>query len=108
MPQFGHGNGGDFKFIARPGGRPPLEIKRAFLASNDDIGIQNYRHLSAGALRVLRAACSSRCQTAASASDSSALASAPARSRPVQTFSLSGTNRATGEPFLSSTKVTFW
>jgi len=31
-----------------------------------------------------------------------------ARSRPKQIFSLSGTTRANGAPFLRNTKVTFW
>ena len=55
MPQFGHGNGRHFKGLVRPGGYPSAEIKGSFFATNDDIGIQNYCHLSAGDLRVLRA-----------------------------------------------------
>jgi hypothetical protein len=43
-----------------------LQIKRPFLSANDDFRIQNYRHLSGGALSVLRAICKSRRQTAAS------------------------------------------
>src|ERR1051326_3621987 len=107
MPEFGYTDRGNFKLIVRAGGHPRSEIKRAFLAADDDIGIQDYRHLSAGRLSAFRAAARSRCQATASSSDSSMAARAAARSRPAQTFSLSGTSRATGEPFLSKTKVTF-
>ena len=71
------------------------------------VGIVNYAHLSAGGLAVLGAVRRSRRQALASSGDSSVSASAPARSRPKQIFSLSGTKRANGAPFLRSTKVTF-
>ena len=106
-PQFGHPDGGYFKLLSWLGGQPTFEIKCFFLAANDDIRIQNYRHLSAGALRFLRTVCKSRRQATASSLASPILANAVAKSRPVQTFSLSGGSRATGEPFLSRTKVVF-
>jgi hypothetical protein len=66
------------------------------------------RHrLSAGGLRVLRAARRSRRHALTSSFDNLASTSTWARSRPTQTFSLSGTKRANGDPFLRSTKVTF-
>src|SRR5713226_6193211 len=84
---------------------PALEVEGSLLSPNDHIGVDDYRHLSAGALSFLRAACRSRCQARASASGNSTVANASARSRPVQTFPPSGTRRATGEPFFRRTKV---
>jgi len=74
---------------------------------NDDISVKNYRHLSEGILRVLRAASRSRRQAFASFSGKSSSAKASAKSRPTHTFSLSGTRRAKGSPFFKSTNVTF-
>ena len=55
MPQFGYRNGRDFELVAGPGSDPAREIERPFLAPDDDIRIEDYCHLSAGVLRVLRA-----------------------------------------------------
>src|SRR5262249_32485490 len=57
-------------------------------------------HLLAGGFRFFRTVRRSRCQALASSAGSSADARTCARSRPRQTFSLSGTSRATGVPFL--------
>src|SRR5215510_10970935 len=94
MPELGDGYRRDFKLLSCSGCYPVLEVKRTPLASNDDVGVENYRHLSAGVLRVLRAALRSRCHAFASFSGKSTLARASANSRPTQTLSLSGTRRA--------------
>src|SRR5579883_307794 len=107
VPKLSHGNGSDLKMLIRLGCYPTLEIKSALLAADDYVRVQDYRHLSTGVRRVLRPFCRSSCQAAASSDASSTLATTSANSRPVQTFSLSGMMRATGEPFLRSTKVTF-
>jgi len=93
--------------IVRMDRHPTAKIKCPLLSPNDDVRIQDYRHLSIGGFNVLRAVRKSRRQAAASSGDKSISASAPAKSRPVQTFSLSGTSRATGEPFLIKMNVTF-
>src|SRR5271157_458951 len=107
VPEFGHRDGGNLKLLTRTGRHPLLEVEGALLTLNDDVRIQNYRHLSAGSLRVLRAACKSRCHALASFSGKSVSARASAKSRPTQTFSSPGVRRATGSPFLRSTNVTF-
>jgi hypothetical protein len=43
------------RLIGVAGPHPFLEVERSLLAPNDDVGVKNYRHLSAGALRFLRA-----------------------------------------------------
>src|ERR1700746_667899 len=108
MPQLGDSDCGDLELLVGTGRHPFLEVERSPLAPNDDVGVKNYRHLSAGALRILRAARRSRCQALASLSGRSTLARASAKARPTQTFPLSGTRRANGSPFLNSTNVTFW
>src|SRR5467141_871772 len=106
MPSLGNRDCSNLKSIIRTGGHPTLQVKSTLLAPNDDVRVQDYRHLSAGALRLLRAAFSSRCHALASFSGKSGLARASAKSRPTQTFSLSGIRRATGSPFFRSTNVT--
>jgi len=54
-----------------------------------------------------RATARSLCQAPASSAESSALSIASARSRPVQTLSLSGTSPAKGFPFFNSTNDVF-
>ena len=107
MPQFRDSNSGDFKFLACLSGQPSHKVEAAFLAFDDHIGIDDYRHRFLGGFKILRAAIRSRCQALASSCDRSIFRSASANSGPVQTFLPSGTRRATGEPFLSRTKVTF-
>jgi len=63
------------------GGDPAIQVKSAFLAPNDDVRVQDYRHLSAGALRLLRAASKSPCHALASFSGKSVLARASDKSR---------------------------
>jgi hypothetical protein len=107
--QLSHGYRGNFESVVRERGHPGLDVKGALFSPDDDVRIQNYCHLSTGALRAFRAADKSRRHDLASPSSNSVPAKASARSRPAQTFSsFSGTSRATGEPFLSRTKVTFW
>src|ERR1700722_11090769 len=106
MPQFRDGDGGNFQ-IRGLRIQPCDEVEAAFLAFDDYIGIENYRHLSLGGFTALRAAFRSRCQALASLSDRSTFLKASANSGPVQLFFCSGTSRATGVPFLRSTNVTF-
>src|SRR5277367_975667 len=108
MPKFGHGDRGNFECIVRPGRYPILKIEYTLFAGNDDIGIEHQRHLSAGALMLLRAAARSLRQDFASSSDKRVEVKASANSRPRQTFSRPGTSCATGVPLLSSTNVVFW
>src|SRR5436190_15338611 len=103
VPKFGHRNGCNFKLLLRLRGKPPLQIELAFFAADDEVRIDNYCHLSEGALRAFRAVWRSRRHALASSIVSSIPARASARSRPKQTFSVAGTRRATGEPFLSRT-----
>src|ERR1700688_2990609 len=107
VPQLRYRDGGDLQFFTGSSGQPFDEVKAAFFALNDHIGIEDYRHRSLGGFRILRAAFSSLCHALASASDRSTFLSASANSGPVQTFLLSGTRRATGAPFFSRTYVTF-
>jgi hypothetical protein len=106
MPQLRHSDGRDFKAIIWSRCCPGCEVEDAPFPANDDIGVENYHHLSAGSLAALRAVRRSRRQALASSGDNSVSASTSARSRPKQTFSLSGTKRANGAPFLRRTKVT--
>lgn len=108
MPQFRYGDGANFQILAGLRIQPCDEVEVAFLAFDDYIGIENYRRLSLGGFKALRAAIRSRCQALASLSDRSTFLNASANSRPVQLFFCSGTRRATGVPFLSSTNVIFW
>lgn len=66
VPEFGNGDGGNFKPIIRSRIEPPFEIKGPPFAANDDVGIKNYRHRSVGALSILRAFRKSRSQALAS------------------------------------------
>src|SRR5450631_546285 len=108
MPQFRYGDSGNFQILAGLRIQPRDEVEVAFLAFDDYIGIENYRRLSLGGFKALRAANRSRCQALASLSDRSTFLNAFANSGPGQLFFCSGTRRATGEPFLSSTNVIFW
>jgi hypothetical protein len=107
MPQLRHSDGRNCKPIVRPRRCPGCEVEDAPFPADDDVGIENYLHLSPGSLVVLRAFWRSRRQALASSGDNSVSANTAARSRPEQTFSLSGTKRANGAPFLRRTKVTF-
>ncbi|MGB8063737.1 MAG: hypothetical protein WCF26_17720 [Candidatus Sulfotelmatobacter sp.] len=96
--------------MARLQVEPRDEVEVALLAFDDYIGIENYRHLSLGGFKALRAATKSRCHALASLSDKSTFLNAFANSGPVHLFFCfcSGTMRATGVPFLSRTKLMFW
>jgi hypothetical protein len=106
VPQLRDRDGCDFKAIIGSRCGPGGEVKDAPFPANDDVGVENDHHLPAGSLTVLRAVRRSRRQVLASFGDNSVSASTLARSRPKQTFSLSGTKRAKGVPFLRRTKVT--
>jgi hypothetical protein len=73
-PSLGKGNGSDFKSIIGTGRHPTLQVKSILLASNDQVRVQDYRHLSAGTLRLLRAASRSSCHALASFCGKSVLA----------------------------------
>src|SRR5438309_5869134 len=90
MPELGNCDRCNLKSLIGARSRPPLEVKSTLLTPNDDVGVENYRHLLSGALRVLRAFRRSRRQALASPFGKSILAKASAKSRPTQTFSLSG------------------
>src|ERR1019366_1256320 len=68
MPQFRYGDGGNFQILAGLPIQPCDEVELTFLAFDDYIGIENYRHLSLGGFKALRAAIRSRCQALASLS----------------------------------------
>src|ERR1017187_2813740 len=95
MPKFGNGDGRNFKLIVGARRHPVLEVEGPFFAANNHVSVKDYRHLSPGAVRVLRAACKSRRHALASSSGSWAWPKTSAKSRPEQTFSSSGTSRAT-------------
>src|ERR1700730_2404006 len=107
VPQLGNCDRSHFKSVVGTGSHPLLQVEVALLAPNDDVGVENYRHLSAGALSLLRAVCRSRRHALASLSGRAVLARASAKSRPAHSFSLSGVRRANGSPFFRSTNVTF-
>src|SRR5260370_42553283 len=107
VPELSNGDGRNLKLVSGTGSHPLLQVEGALLPANDDVGVENYRHLSTGALSLLRAVCRSRRQALASLSGKAVLARALARSRPAHSFSLSGIRRANGSPFFRSTNVTF-
>src|SRR5271154_5522320 len=108
MPKFGNGYRSNLELVMGTGRNPPLQVESALLPANDHVRVKNYRHELAGALRTFRAAFRSRCHALVSLLFSLALARTSAKSRPTQTFSLSGTRRANGLPFFRSTNVTCW
>lgn len=108
LPQFSHRDSGDFKLISRAEGDPAQEIECALFGAVDDVCVKPYDQLSTGGLAAFRAASRSRRQLMVSSSDKLLLAKTSAKSRPEQTFLPSGLSRATGDPFLSSTKVMSW
>ncbi len=71
-----------------------------FVESDDDIQIQNYRHLLAGAFRIFRASHKSRCHARASFSGKSVSARAAANSLPVQSFARFGVGQTAGSTLL--------
>src|SRR5207245_3247458 len=66
MPELGNRDRSNLKLIIGPGRHPVLEVESALFATNHNVRVQNYRHLLAGALRVLRAAFRSWCHALAS------------------------------------------
>src|ERR1700692_1631021 len=107
MPQFSDRNRGNLELLVPLRGQPPIEVEGSPFASNNDVGVQNYRHLSSGALRIFRPSCKSRYQAFAFSVDSLTLRNPSANSLPVEVLLSWGTIRATGVPFLSSTNVIF-
>ena len=51
MPEFGHRDGRDFKFVRGARGQPVFQGKGSLLAADDDVRIEDYRHLSLGVVR---------------------------------------------------------
>jgi hypothetical protein len=107
MPKFRHGDRSDLKFFIGMFCQPGVQIEQPLLAAYDHIRIEDYCHLSFGRESFARAVEISLCQARASLAVNSTLDSASANSRPVQIFSNSGDNRATGFPFFSRTNETF-
>jgi hypothetical protein len=107
MPKLCHCNRSYLKLFIGMSCQPGVQIERTLLAAYDHIRIEDYSHLFFGGESFARAATISLCQARASPAVRSVLASASASSRPVQTFSNSGVNRATGLPFFSRTNETF-
>ncbi|MSU64245.1 MAG: hypothetical protein EXS31_17955 [Pedosphaera sp.] len=105
MPQFGDDDRGEFDFLGRVEREPVAQIECALLAPDDDIRIEDYRHLSSGALKAARACRRSSAQTRASSGERSVVASARASSAPVQLGTGVGTKRATGTEASSTTNV---
>src|SRR5450755_2459374 len=105
MPQLRHSDGGDFEFLCLFA-QPVLQVEVAPLAFDDHVGVEDYCHRFLTGLSALRAAFKSLYQARASSFVRSTCSSALANCAPVQLFLLSGIRRATGEPFLSRTKVT--
>src|SRR5579884_2035623 len=105
MPQLCHSDRRNLELIVRSGSQPAAEIKSALFTTDDHISVDDYCHLSLGALSLLRAARRSFAQDLPSTGGKSNPSSASARSRPVQT--LSGTKLASGAPLRSSTYCTF-
>src|SRR5713226_8362291 len=94
VPELSNGDRRNLKFFIGTGSHPLLQVESALLPANDDVGVENYRHLSAGALSLLRAVCRSRRHALASLSGRSVLARASAKSRPAHSFSFSGRDLA--------------
>jgi hypothetical protein len=107
MPHFGDSDRGDFQILAGLRIQPCDEVEGSLLAFDNYIRIEDYRHRLLGGFKALRAATRSRCHALASLSGRSTFLSACANLGAVQPFLPSGTRRATGVPFLSSTKLTF-
>src|SRR5512137_657883 len=108
MPELRNSDRGNLKPVVGTRSHPLLEVEGAAVSPNDDVSIENYRHRLGGALSLLRAVRKSRRHALASFSGKPVLESASAKSRPVHTFSPSGTRRAKGSPFFTRTKVAFW
>jgi hypothetical protein len=92
MPEFGNCDRSNLKSILGTGRHPLLEVESAPFATNDNVRVEDYRHLSAGALRALRAAFRSRRHALASLPCKLILLNAPANWRPTQALSLSDTS----------------
>src|SRR5271166_4313611 len=107
VPQFSNGDCGNLELLIWLRGHPSSEVEGFSFVPNNDVGIEDYRHRSTGGFNILRARCRSFRHAFAFSGDNSISRRASANSRPVQRFSSVGTSRATGEPFLSRTKVIF-
>src|SRR5436190_3163406 len=107
VPEFRDRYRSHLKLFLRLFRQPGPQIKSTLFASNDDIGIQDYCHLSLGAKSRFRDEAMSLSHARASWAESFTFPIASARSCPLQTFWRSGMSRATAFPFFSSTKVVF-
>ena len=105
MPQLGERDGGNFDFLGCVLSEPSARIESALLAPNDDIRIEDYRHLSSGALKDVRDCRRSSTHARASSGERSVVASARASSAPVQRDTAVGTSRATGVAASRTTNV---
>src|SRR2546426_494937 len=107
MPELRNRDRSHLKLLIRLLCKPGPEVERTFLAVDDHIRIQDYCHLSLGAISRFREEKMSLCHSRASSGESSALSIASAKSRPLQTLLRSGMSLATAFPFFSSTNVVF-
>ena len=96
MPQFRNDDGSDFDLLGPVLGKPARQVERALLSPDDDIRIEDYRHLGSGALKAARDCRRSSAQARASSVERSVVARARASSAPVQRPTGAGTSRATG------------
>src|SRR5262245_52266640 len=108
MPELRHRDSGNLEVFLWLFYQPLLKVEEALFATNDDIRVKDYRHLSPGLASRFLAAVSSLFHVLASSEVISNFSIASANSRPVQVPSFSGTSLATGLPFLSNTNVAFW
>lgn len=107
VPQLRKCDSGDFDFLGRVEREPAAQIERALLAADNNIRIEDYCHLSSGALKATRDCRRSSAHARASSGERSVAASARASSAPVQLSTGVGTNRATGTDASRTTKVVF-
>src|ERR1700693_1050763 len=100
MPQLSDRNRRNLELLVLLGSQPTTEVEGSPFASNYDVGVQNYCHLSSGALRIFRPFCRSLYQAFAFSVDNLTLRNASASSLPVHVLLSFGTRRATAVPFL--------
>jgi len=105
VPQFRHRDGSDFKLLLRLASQPTGQIKASFLAADDDVGVEDYRHRSSGGDNAARESRRSSAQARASSVESATPVSARARSAPVQRGDSAGIKRAMGFVASSTTNV---
>src|ERR1035438_10326095 len=107
MPKFRNGDRGNFKVLIQKTCAPILEIEPTLFRKDDNIRINDYRHLSSGGINALRALLKSVRQARDSEGVRLMCSSAFTKSRPLHTFSSTGTSRANRLPFFIKIKPAF-